>query len=53
MDTTIVILALMTRTATIKPPPMARPVVVAVQPVQTGDKLTTCYESRAGSCWSE
>jgi anti-sigma-K factor RskA len=53
MDTTIVILALVTRTTTIKPPPPARPVVVAVQTAQAGDKLTTCYESKSGSCWSE
>lgn len=53
MDTTLVILALMTRTSTIKAPPPARPVVVAVATVSGGDKLTTCYESKSGSCWSE
>lgn len=53
MDTTLVILALMTRTSTIKPPPPARPIVVAVAGTQSTELLTTCHEVKNGSCWSE
>lgn len=52
MDTLLVTLTLAVRPAIIPPPP-AVPVVVVVASDPAPESLTTCYQGRAGSCWTE
>lgn len=35
------------------PPPPAAPIVVARAEEEPSESLTTCYQSRSGSCWTE
>lgn len=41
------------RVAVAYPPPPAAPVVMARADIRAPESLTTCYQGRSGSCWTE